>query len=71
MQISECMNELLRTDLTITQMAKGRILSKSVPEIENAREFTKLKKCQIILQSTNTWNLLKSNRAIAGLVLRL
>lgn len=60
--------------LTITEMeelAKGRILSKFIPEIINAREATKWKKCETLLQTTNTWNYLKSNRAVVGLVLRI
>lgn len=58
--------------LTITEMeelAKGRILSKFIPENINARETTKWKKCETLLQTTNTWNYLKSNRAVVGLVL--
>lgn len=53
------------------ELAKGRIISKFVPEIINARETTKWKKCDSLLQTTNTWNFLKSNRAVVGLVLRV
>lgn len=60
-------------NLTITQMeefAKGRILTKSVTEILSSRESTKSKKGDAILQTTNTWNYLKNNQAIIGLILR-
>lgn len=48
----------------------GRILTKYVPEVISCRDSSKLKKCDMILQATNTWNYLKSNRAIVGLILR-
>lgn len=53
------------------ELAKGRIISKFVPEIINARDSTKWKKCDLLLLTTNTWNFLKSNRAVVGLVLRV
>lgn len=72
-QLSDIAKQLLQTDLTMAQMeefAFGRILSKYVPEIISSRESTKQKKCDSILQTSNTWNYLKSNRPIAGLILR-
>ena len=64
----------LTTCKTITEMeelARGRILWKFIPEVVNAREVTKWKKCDTLLQNTNTWNMLKTNRAVVGLVLRV
>ncbi|XP_062557727.1 uncharacterized protein LOC134222581 [Armigeres subalbatus] len=72
-EMSESSKQLLLSDLTMAQMeefAFGRILSKYVPEIIGSRESTKNKKCEFILQTTNTWNFLKSNRHIIGLLLR-
>ncbi|XP_062700712.1 uncharacterized protein LOC115253741 isoform X2 [Aedes albopictus] len=70
---SESTKQLLKKDVTMSQMeefAFGRILSKYVPEIINSRESTKQKKCDFILQTTNTWNYLKTNRPIISLILR-
>lgn len=53
------------------ELAKGRIMSKFIPEVINARKTTKWKKCETLLQTTHTWNLLKTNRAVVGLVLRV
>nr|XP_029712209.1 uncharacterized protein LOC109417398 [Aedes albopictus] len=72
-ELSEATRELLRSSLSITEMegiAMGRILTKYVPEVISCRDSSKLKKCDMILQATNTWNYLKSNRAIVGLILR-
>lgn len=74
MQIHEFTKQKLKNCITITEMeelAKGRILSKFVPEIVNAREVSKWKKCESLLQTTTTWNFLKTNRAVVGLVLRV
>lgn len=71
--MSETTRKQLCLSVSITEMegiAMGRILTKFVPEVINCRESSKWKKCDMILQATNTWNYLKSNRAIVGLVLR-
>nr|XP_029732893.1 uncharacterized protein LOC115268861 [Aedes albopictus] len=62
----------LQSCITITEieeLAKGRILTKFVSEIINARETSKWKKCESLLRTTHTWNFLKINRAVVGLVL--
>lgn len=72
-QVSENTTNDLQNDLSISQMeeyCQGRILTKYVPEVINSRDSTKLKKCEVLLQNTNTWNFLKSNRSIVGLILR-
>lgn len=72
-QLSDTTTYMLKSNLTISQMeelALGRILSKYVPEIINSRDSTKTKKCDTILQTTNTWNYLKSNRHVIGLILK-
>ena len=74
MQLNESTKKKLKSCLTITEMeelAKGRILSKFIPEVVNSREASKLKKSETLLQTTTTWNFLKMNRAVVGLILRL
>lgn len=74
LQISDGSKQLLKDDLTITQMeeyCQGRILSRHVPEVISSRDSTKLKKCEMLLQTTTVWNFLKCNRSIVGLILRL
>lgn len=72
--MTDVTKQKLTNNLTITEMeemAKGRILSRFIPELINARDSTKWKKCETLVQTTHTWNFLKSNRAVVGLVLRV
>uniref|UniRef100_A0A8D8GUB1 (northern house mosquito) hypothetical protein n=1 Tax=Culex pipiens TaxID=7175 RepID=A0A8D8GUB1_CULPI len=64
----------LKTSIDLNMMekyAKGRILSKFVPDIVGAQSKTLAKKAEAMLQNMHNYKLLKANKRVVGRILRL
>lgn len=73
LQISETSKKKIKTLLTTAEMeefAKGRILPKFAAEVIGSTEKTLLKKCNVILLTTTTWNHIRQNKHIVGALLQ-